>query len=68
MGPVPGLAGRSPNCLVRQLRDMRRKRHGSELMKPVVTELRDEEMIAIRATSPRASPSPKFTPTWRYRP
>lgn len=67
-GPVPGLAGRSPNCLVRQLRDMRRKRIGMDLMKPVVTELRDEETIAIGATSPRASPSPKFTPAWRYRP
>jgi len=50
MGPVPGLAGRSPSYLVRQMYDMQqgnRKGIWSELMKPVVSKLTDEDMIAI---------------------
>jgi cytochrome c553 len=52
MGPVPGLAGRSPSYLVRQLYDMRQgKRTGewTQLMMPVVTKLTTEDMIAIAA-------------------
>jgi cytochrome c553 len=52
MGPVPGLAGRSPSYLVRQMNDMQQgNRIGiwSELMKPVVSKLNDEDMIAIAA-------------------
>jgi len=52
MGPVPGLAGRSPSYLVRQMYDMQAgMRHGvwTELMKPVVTKLNNDDMIAIGA-------------------
>jgi len=52
MGPVPGLAGRSPSYLVRQLYDMQegtRKGIWTELMKPVVSKLSDADMIDIAA-------------------
>jgi cytochrome c553 len=52
MGPVPGLAGRSPSYLVRQLYDMRQgKRTGewTKLMMPVVTKLMTDDMLAIAA-------------------
>ena len=52
MGPVPGLAGRSPSYLVRQMYDMQqgaRKGLWTELMKPVVSKLNDEDMINIAA-------------------
>jgi cytochrome c553 len=52
LGPVPGIAGRSPSYLVRQMYDMQ---HGSrngtwtQLMKPVVAKLTDDDMLAIAA-------------------
>lgn len=52
LGPVPGLAGRSPSYLVRQMYDMK---HGnrtgiwSELMIPVVERLTPEDLVAIAA-------------------
>jgi cytochrome c553 len=52
MGPVPGLAGRSPSYLVRQMYDMQqgtRKGSWAELMKPVVTNLNNDDLIAIAA-------------------
>ena len=52
LGPVPGIAGRSPSYLVRQMYDMQqatRKGQWSELMKPVVSKLTHEDMIAIAA-------------------
>ena len=52
LGPVPGLAGRSPSYMVRQMYDMQAgARHGvwSELMKPVVAKLTDEDLVAIAA-------------------
>jgi cytochrome c553 len=52
MGPVPGLAGRSPSYIVRQLHDMQsgtRKGVWSELMKPVVANLTAEDYVAIGA-------------------
>jgi cytochrome c553 len=52
MGPVPGLAGRSPSYLVRQLYDMRQgKRSGewTKLMLPVVGKLTTEDMLAMAA-------------------
>jgi cytochrome c553 len=52
LGPVPGIAGRSPSYLVRQLYDMQAgNRHGqwAELMKPVVDKLTSDDMIAIAA-------------------
>lgn len=52
LGPVPGLAGRSPSYIGRQLYDMQagfRKGEWTSLMKPVVAKLTDEDMIAITA-------------------
>ncbi len=52
LGPVPGLAGRSPSYLVRQLYDIQ---HGNRsgiwtsLMKPVVANLTTDDMLAIAA-------------------
>ena len=52
LGPVPGLAGRSPSYMGRQLYDMQagiRKGEWTELMKPVVAKLTDDDLIAITA-------------------
>jgi cytochrome c553 len=52
LGPVPGIAGRSPSYTVRQLYDMQqgtRKGLWSDLMKPVVSKLSNEDMLAIAA-------------------
>jgi cytochrome c553 len=52
LGPVPGLAGRSPSYLGRQLYDMQagfRKGEWTSLMKPVVAKLTDDDMIDITA-------------------
>jgi len=51
-GLVPGIAGCSPSYLVRQLYDMRqgtRKGSWTELMKPVVSGLSEEDMLNIAA-------------------
>jgi cytochrome c553 len=52
LGPVPGIAGRSPSYLARQMYDMQAgARHGewAELMKPVVSKLGDEDLVSIAA-------------------
>jgi cytochrome c553 len=52
LGPVPGIAGRSPSYLARQLYDMQvGSRHGewAALMKPVVAKLTNEDMVYITA-------------------
>ena len=52
MGPVPGIAGRSPSYMVRQLYDMQqgvRKGPWTSLMKPVVAKLTNEDMLVIAA-------------------
>ena len=52
VGPVPGIAGRSPSYTVRQLYDMQqgiRKGEWSDLMKPVVARLTTADMLAIAA-------------------
>jgi cytochrome c553 len=52
LGPVPGIAGRSPSYLVRQMYDMQAgARHGewTELMKPVVAKLTDADYVNIAA-------------------
>jgi len=52
MGPVPGIGGRSPSYLVRQMHDMQtgaRKGSWSELMKPVVEKLTAEDFVSIAA-------------------
>ena len=52
LGPVPGLAGRSPSYLARQMYDMQQgARNGlwTGLMKPVVAKLSDEDILNIVA-------------------
>jgi len=52
LGPVPGIGGRSPSYLTRQLTDMQQgNRHGqwTELMKPVVSKLTEEDIMNIAA-------------------
>ena len=52
LGPVPGLAGRSPSYLVRQMYDMQQgTRHGNwtELMKPAVNGLSSEDLLNTAA-------------------
>jgi cytochrome c553 len=52
LGPIPGIAGRSPSYLVRQLYDFKhgaRAGIGSALMKPTVEKLMLEDMIALAA-------------------
>ena len=51
-GPVPGIAGRSPSYLARQMFDIQSgARHGewAELMKPVVAKLTNEDFVNIVA-------------------
>lgn len=59
LGPVPALAGRSPSYIVRQLYDIQhgtRNGQWSELMKPVVTGLSDEDLVAIAAYTASLAP------------
>jgi len=52
LGPVPGIAGRSPSYLARQMFDMQTgARHGewADLMKPVVARLTEEDLVDICA-------------------
>jgi cytochrome c553 len=52
LGPVPGLAGRSPSYVVRQMVDMQqgaRKGVWTELMMPVVKNLSNDDLLAIAA-------------------
>ena len=52
LGPVPGIAGRSPSYRVRQLYDMQqgaRKGLWTDLMIPVVAKLSDDDMLDIAA-------------------
>ena len=59
LGPVPGIAGRSPSYLARQLYDMREgTRNGTwtQLMKPVVAKLSDEDILDIVAYTASRTP------------
>jgi len=52
LGPVPGLAGRSPSYMVRQLYDMQagtRRGLWTDLMKAVVAKLTPDDMLAMAA-------------------
>ena len=52
VGPVPGIAGRSPSYITRQLFDMQagtRKGLWADLMKPVVDKLTTEDMLNLAA-------------------
>jgi cytochrome c553 len=59
LGPVPGIAGRSPSYLARQMYDMQQGvRNGAwtQLMKPVVANLSDEDIIDIVAYTASIKP------------
>jgi cytochrome c553 len=59
LGPVPGLAGRSPSYTVRQLYDTQNgMRTGvwADLMKPVVAKLTNDDMLAIAAYTASLTP------------
>lgn len=52
LGPVPTIAGRSPSQMARQMWDMKygaRKGEWTQLMKPVVEKLSDEDLVNITA-------------------
>jgi cytochrome c553 len=52
LGPIPGIAGRSPSYIVRQLYDFKHEARvgiGSALMKPTVEKLSLEDMLALAA-------------------
>ena len=59
LGPVPGLAGRSPSYMMRQLHDLK---HGvrsgpwAALMRPVVAGLNEDELLAIVAYAASLTP------------
>lgn len=63
---VPGIAGRSPSYLVRQLYDFQqgtRKGRSSAFMLPVVANLTAEDMVAIAAyVTSRSAPPPASLP------
>ena len=59
LGPVPGLAGRSPSYSARQMFDMQvGARNGlwADLMKPVVAKLTEEDLINISAYTASLAP------------
>jgi cytochrome c553 len=59
LGPIPGIAGRSPSYIIRQLYDFRagvRAGAGSALMKPVVDKLTMDDMISLAAYVASLSP------------
>jgi len=59
LGPVPGIAGRSPSYLMRQMYDMQqgaRKGLWSGLMKPVVANLSEEDLLALSAYAAAQTP------------
>jgi cytochrome c553 len=61
LGPVPGIAGRSPSYLVRQMYDMQAgARHGewADLMTPVVAKLTNEDLVNIAAYVSSRVPQP----------
>jgi cytochrome c553 len=59
LGPIPGIAGRSPSYLVRQLYDFRAGVRGgamSALMKPAVEKLSMDDMISLAAYTSSLDP------------
>jgi cytochrome c553 len=59
LGPVPGIAGRSPSYLVRQMYDMQagvRKGVWTPLMTKVVSQLSEDDMLAIGAYTASLKP------------
>src|SRR4029079_19283265 len=61
MGPVPGIAGRSPSYIARQMYDMQsgaRRGEACELMRPVVAELTEEDFVNLSAYVASLMPLP----------
>jgi cytochrome c553 len=61
LGPVPGIAGRSPSYLMRQLWDFKKgTRHGewSPLMQQVVKDLTQQDLLHLAAYLAAAGPRP----------
>lgn len=59
LGPIPGIAGRSPSYIVRQLYDFKhgaRAGIGSALMKPTVEKLTIEDMVWLAAYAASLTP------------
>src|SRR5439155_1736644 len=59
LGPIPGIAGRSPSYIVRQLYDFKhgaRAGTGSALMKPSVEKLTVDDMLSLAAYAASLSP------------
>jgi cytochrome c553 len=59
LGPVPGIAGRSPSYTARQLYDMQQKARGglwTELMMPVVAKLTNDDILVIAAYTASLAP------------
>jgi cytochrome c553 len=59
LGPVPGIAGRSPSYLMRQMTDMQQgARHGvwTELMKPVLSNLTETDLMDVAAYASSRKP------------
>jgi cytochrome c553 len=59
LGPVPGIAGRSPSYLVRQMYDMQsgaRKGVWTPLMTKVVSQLSEDDMLEIAAYTASLKP------------
>ena len=59
LGPIPGIAGRSPSYIVRQLYDFKygaRAGIGSALMKPTVEKLTIEDMVSLAAYAASLTP------------
>jgi cytochrome c553 len=59
LGAIPGIAGRSPSYLVRQLYDLKhgaRAGLGSALMKPAVEKLTIDDMISLAAYAASLEP------------
>jgi cytochrome c553 len=66
IGAVPPLAGRSPSYTMRQLFDMKhgtRRGTWSELMKPIVTRMTVQEMMAVSAFAASVQPPTGARPT-----
>jgi cytochrome c553 len=66
LGPVPGIAGRSPSYITRQLYDMQvgtRTGVWSALMKPVVDKLTAEDLVAIAAYASSLKPQAAVSQT-----
>jgi cytochrome c553 len=59
LGPIPGIAGRSPSYIFRQLYDIQhgyRKGPGASLMSPVLAKLSQDDLISVTAYTASLAP------------